>query len=194
MYMMNIIDKIKYFKKQLNVKTEQAVARILFNYSIKISTAESCTGGLLSSRLTDIAGSSSYIKENFITYANESKVEILDVSQDTIDKYGAVSEECALEMAEGLYKKTGCDIAISTTGVAGPTIPEKGTTVGTVYVAIKNKYISKAKKFEVNPHHSRKMIKYLFSQSALEFLIEFLNENYVNSIKQVTNALPEDNH
>ena len=191
--MINIFDKIKYLKKQMSVKTEQAVARILFNYSIKISTAESCTGGLLSSRLTDIAGSSSYIKENFITYANEAKVELLDVSQNTIDKYGAVSEECALEMAEGLYNKTGCDIAVSTTGVTGPTIPEKGTSVGTVYVAIKNKYVSKARKFEVNPHHSRKMIKFLFSQSALEFLIEFLNENYVNPIKQLTDVTTEEN-
>lgn len=60
----------------MNTKTEQTVARILFNYSIKISTAESCTGGLLSSRLTDVAGSSSYIKENFVTYANEAKIEL----------------------------------------------------------------------------------------------------------------------
>ncbi|MGN0018735.1 MAG: CinA family protein [Candidatus Gastranaerophilaceae bacterium] len=191
--MIKFLDQIKYFNKQINTKTEQTVARILFNYSIKLSTVESCTGGLLSSRLTDIAGSSSYIKENFITYANESKIELLNVSPETLEKFGSVSEECAIEMAEGLYQKTGCDIAISTTGVAGPTVPEEGTTVGVLFVAIKNKYITKVKKFEVNPHHSRKMIKFLFSQSALEFLIEFLNENYVNSIQQLSDSTTQDN-
>ena len=191
--MIKFLDQIKYFNKQINTETEQTVARILFNYSIKLSTVESCTGGLLSSRLTDIAGSSSYIKENFITYANESKIELLNVSPETLEKFGSVSEECAIEMAEGLYQKTGCDIAISTTGVAGPTVPEEGTTVGVLFVAIKNKYITKVKKFEVNPHHSRKMIKFLFSQSALEFLIEFLNENYVNSIQQLSDSTTQDN-
>ena len=190
--MIKFLDQIKYFNKQINTKTEQTVARILFNYSIKLSTAESCTGGLLSSRLTDIAGSSSYIKENFITYANESKIDILNVSPETLEKFGSVSEECAIEMAEGLYQKTGCDIAISTTGVAGPTIPEEGTTVGALFVAIKNKYSTKVKRFEVNPHHSRKMIKFLFSQLALEFLIEFLNENYVNSIQQLSDSTNPD--
>lgn len=186
--MNRFLESLKYFKMQLSTSAEQSIARILFNYSIKISTAESCTGGLLSSRLTDIAGSSSYTKENFVTYANEAKIELLDVSAETLEKFGAVSEECALEMAEGLYKKTGCDIAISTTGVAGPTTPEAGKPVGLVYVAIKNKYSKQVKKFEINPHHSRKMIKFLFTQAALEFLAEFLNENYINAMKQLSES------
>ena len=161
--MNRLLESLKYFNKQLNQKTEQAVARVLFNYSLKISTAESCTGGLLSSRLTDIAGSSSYTKENFVTYANEAKIELLGVSPETIENYGVVSEQCALEMAQGLYKKTGCDIAIATTGVAGPTIPEKDKHVGLLYVAIRNKYSSEVRKFEINPYHSRKIIKFLFT-------------------------------
>ena len=191
--MKRFFESLKYFNLQLNSKTEQAVARILFNYSLKISTAESCTGGLLSSRLTDIAGSSSYTKENFVTYANESKIELLNVSPEVIEKYGVVSEECALEMTEGLYKKTGCDIAIATTGVAGPTIPEKDKHVGLIYVAIKNKYSNQVKKFEINPHHNRKVIKYLFTQAALEFLIDFLNENYVNAMQQLSEPISQDN-
>jgi len=191
--MNRFLESLKYLKKQLNTSTEQTVARILFNYSIKVAVAESCTGGLLSSRLTDIAGSSSYTKENFITYANEAKIDILNVSAETLDKYGAVSEECALEMAEGLYKKTGCDVAITTTGIAGPTTPESGKPVGLIYVAIKNKYTSKVKKFEINPHHSRKIIKFLFTQAALEFLIEFLTENYVNAIQQLSQSTNQDN-
>ena len=190
--MSRFLESLKYLKKQLNTSTEQTVARILFNYSIKIATAESCTGGLLSSRLTDIAGSSSYTIENFITYANEAKMELLGVSAETLEKFGAVSEECALEMAEGLYKKTVCDVAISTTGVAGPTTPEAGKPVGLVYVAIKNKYTSEVKKFEINPHHSRKIIKFLFTQAALEFLIEFLTENYINAIQQLSQSTNQD--
>lgn len=191
--MNRFLESLKYFNKQLNSKTEQAVARILFNYSLKISTAESCTGGLLSSRLTDIAGSSSYTKENFVTYANEAKIEILGVSPEVIEKYGVVSEECALEMSEGLYRKTGCDVAIATTGVAGPTTPEEGKHVGLIYVAIKNKYANQVRKFEINPYHSRKMIKFLFTQVALEFLNEFLNENYVNAMQQLSAQATQDN-
>lgn len=191
--MNRFLESLKYFNKQLNQKTEQAVARVLFNYSLKISTAESCTGGLLSSRLTDIAGSSSYTKENFVTYANEAKIELLGVSPETIENYGVVSEQCALEMAQGLYKKTGCDIAIATTGVAGPTIPEKDKHVGLLYVAIRNKYSSEVRKFEINPYHSRKIIKFLFTQSALEFLLEFLNQNYVDAMQQLSVPTTQDN-
>ena len=98
---------------------------------------------------------------------------------------------CAKEMAEGLYAKTGCDVAISTTGIAGPTTPEVGKPVGLMYVAIKNKYAIKAKKVEVNPHLSRKMIKYLFTQSALEFLVNFLQENY-SAMQQLSDSTTQD--
>lgn len=189
--MNKFFENISYFRSLLSTKTEQQVARILFNYSIKLSTAESCTGGLLSSRLTDIAGSSAYTKENFITYANEAKIEILDVKPETIEKYGAVSEECAKEMSEGLYNKTGCDIAISTTGIAGPTSNEEGKSIGLMYVAIKNKYSLECKEINVNPQHSRRMIKYIFTQEALKFLIDFLNKNYT-SISQLTDSTIQD--
>src|SRR5574344_2071380 len=112
-----IIENLKLFFKQLNTKTEQAIAKILFKKSMTISVAESCTGGLVSSRLTDIAGSSDYIKENYVTYANEVKTKLLGVSEEILDTYGAVSEECAASMAEGLFTRTGSDIALSTTGI-----------------------------------------------------------------------------
>lgn len=190
--MNKFIECLNYLKYQLSTKTEQNIARILFNYSMKISTAESCTGGLLSSRLTDIAGSSSYTKANIVTYSNEAKIKYLGVSPETIDNFGAVSKECALEMSEGLYEKTKCDIAIALTGVAGPTTPEAGKKVGLLYVAIKNKYSNVVKAFEINPHHSRKMIKYLFTQSALEFLNEFLNNNFINTIQQLSDSTNQD--
>lgn len=153
----------------------------MFNKSMTISVAESCTGGLISSRLTDIAGSSVYIKENYITYANEAKIKLLGVNKETIEKFGAVSEECALEMVKGLFKKTGCDVALATTGIAGPTGAVKDKNVGLIYIAIKNKYTTKVKKFELNPHYKRKTMKFLFSQKALDFLIEFLKETDIQN-------------
>lgn len=171
-----LIENLNFFFKQLNPTTEQAVARIMFNKSMTISVAESCTGGLVSSRLTDIAGSSAYIKENYVTYANEAKTKLLGVKEETLAGFGAVSEECALEMAEGLFQKTGCDICLATTGIAGPGGATETKSVGLMYVAIKNKYITKVKKIELNPHYKRKTMKYLFSQKALEFLLEILEE------------------
>jgi PncC family amidohydrolase len=176
--MKNFIERFKLVLTQLNTKTEQTVARILFNNSMTISVAESCTGGLISSRLTDIAGSSSYAKENYVTYSNESKINILNVSPETLETHGAVSEECAIEMVEGLFTKTGCDICIATTGIAGPTAPESDKPIGLLYVAIKNQYSTSVKQFNIESKHGRKTLKYIFSQKALEFLCTFLQENY----------------
>lgn len=172
-----LLENFKLFFKQLNTNTEQSIARIMFNKSITVSVAESCTGGLVSSRLTDVPGSSVYIKENYVTYSNEAKVKLLGVSEETLKNHGAVSEECAKEMAEGLFKETGCDIALITTGIAGPGGTTKEKKVGLLYTAVKNKYSTKVKKFELNPNYKRKTMKYLFSQKALEFLLEFLKEN-----------------
>ena len=175
-----LFENIKLLIKQLDTKTEQKIARILFNNSMTISTAESCTGGLISSRLTDIAGSSVYIKENYVTYANEVKTKLLGVNTQTLEKHGAVSEECAREMAQGLFERTGCDVALVTTGIAGPGGATENKKIGLLYVAIKNKYSTKVEKFELNPKYGRKTMKFLFSQKALEFLIEFLNETVVD--------------
>lgn len=174
---MTMLENIKLLFQQIDTKTEQSIARILLKKSMTISLAESCTGGLISSRLTDIAGSSAYIKENYVTYANEAKMKILNVNKQTLSKHGAVSEECAKEMAEGLFKKTNCDVALVTTGIAGPAGAIKDKNVGLLYIAVKNKYALKIKKIELNPKHKRKTMKFLFSQAALEFLMEFLQES-----------------
>ena len=191
--MNKFFDFINNIKLLISLKKEHSISRILFNYSLKIATAESCTGGLLSSRLTDISGSSSYTKANFVTYSNESKMELLGVKEETLQNFGAVSEECALEMAEGLYKKTDCDIAISTTGIAGPTSPESGKPVGLIYIAIKNNYTQKCQKFNINPKYSRKRIKFLFTQKAFDFLKEFLEENYLTIKPQLSESTNQDN-
>jgi len=153
---------------------ECELGKILIERGLQISTAESCTGGLLSSRLTDVSGASAYTRANFVTYSNEAKKEILGVSEETLERFGAVSEECAHEMAFGLAKKTGCDLAICTTGIAGPTggTPEK--PVGLVYISVAYKGEIVVKKFLLNPKYDRKKMKFMFTEKALQLAMEVL--------------------
>lgn len=157
-------------------KVEQEIAQILFNNSMVISTAESCTGGLLSSRLTDVSGSSLYTKLNFVTYSNDVKQSLLGVSTETLEKYGAVSKECAAEMAVGLHSRTNADVVICTTGIAGPTGGTPTKPVGLMYVAIKSKYKAVVQEFRLNPKIKRTKMKYKFTQCALEMLLDFLSD------------------
>ena len=163
-------------KLKRNTNLEKNIAEILKTHSLVISVAESCTGGLLSSRLTDISGSSEYIKANFVTYSNDAKMALLDVKEDTLKLYGAVSEQCAREMAEGLYRKTKADIAISTTGIAGPTGATPDKPVGLMYVGITNRYKSIVQQFKLNPKYSRIRMKQEFVQCALQMLLDSLSE------------------
>ena len=157
-------------------KVEQEIAQILFNNSMVISTAESCTGGLLSSRLTDVSGSSLYTKLNFVTYSNDVKQSLLGVSAETLEKYGAVSKECAAEMAVGLHSRTNADVVICTIGIAGHTGGTPTKPVGLMYVAIKSKYKAVVQEFRLNPKIKRTKMKYKFTQCALEMLLDFLSD------------------
>ena len=162
------------FKRNINL--EKTIAEILKEHSFVISVAESCTGGLLSSRLTDISGSSDYIKANFVTYSNDAKKALLDVKDDTLKIYGAVSEQCAREMSEGLYRKTKADIVIATTGIAGPTGATETKPVGLMYVGITNRYKSVVQEFKLNPKFDRIRMKQEFTQCALQMLLDALSE------------------
>lgn len=170
--------KVVMFKKKK--KIEEEIAQILFDNSLVISTAESCTGGLLSSRLTDVDGSSRYTKLNFVTYSNEVKQSLLGVTQQTLDECGAVSRECAAQMALGLHAKTNADVVVCTTGIAGPTGATPDKPVGLMYVAIKSNYKALVQEFRLNPKYKREKMKYLFTQCALEMLKEFLSDLTVN--------------
>lgn len=101
-----------------------------------ISTAESCTGGLIVGTLTEIAGSSAAVDRGFVTYSNEAKSEMLGVSPSLIASVGAVSKEVAIEMAEGALKRSRADIAVSVTGIAGPGGGSDEKPVGTVHIAV----------------------------------------------------------
>lgn len=85
-----------------------------------LATAESCTGGLIAGAITDIAGSSAFLDRGFVTYSNRAKIEMLGVRPDTLDRFGAVSEQVAAEMATGALARSSADVAISVTGIAGP--------------------------------------------------------------------------
>ena len=154
------------------------IGKILLREALQISSAESCTGGLISSRLTDISGSSAYIKAKFVTYSNEAKHKILNVSPETIKKYGAVSAECALEMAQGLLRLTGSDLVICTTGVAGPAGSET-KPVGLMYAACGYNDNINVKKFELNPNYNRKNMKFMFSEKALQMVLDTLRHQSI---------------
>ena len=108
------------------------LSELLVANGLTISVAESCTGGSLSRALTSIPGASSYFDCGYITYSNQSKVEMLGVDIKTLETYGAVSEEVALEMVIGVSNRSHCDVALSITGVAGPTGGTTEKPVGTV--------------------------------------------------------------
>lgn len=128
---------------------EEVVFKILKEKNYKIAFAESCTGGLVSSRFTQIPGVSEVFDRGIVTYSNMSKMEELNVSRLTLDRYSAVSEETALEMAKGLMDKTNVDIALSITGYAGPPSGED-EPVGLVYIGIASRDKSKVIKTRLN--------------------------------------------
>ena len=101
-----------------------------------LGTAESCTGGLIAKRMTDVPGSSAVFKGGVVSYCNEIKHNVLGVPQELLDKFGAVSEPAAKAMAEGACRILNCDLAVSATGVAGPGSDEEGNPAGLVYVAL----------------------------------------------------------
>jgi nicotinamide-nucleotide amidase len=122
-----------------NKNLEEVTGEMLIKNNITLSLAESCTGGLIASRLTDIPGISSVFNRAFVTYSNEAKMENCGVNSDTLEKYGAVSRETAVEMAEGVRKAAGTDLGLSVTGIAGPGGGTETKPVGLVYIALADK-------------------------------------------------------
>ena len=158
---------------------EEELGKYLIENKLTIATAESCTGGLLSSKLTDVSGSSEYVKLNFVTYANEAKHKILGVSWDILNNFGAVSEECAEAMANGLYEATDCDIALCTTGIAGPTGGTKEKPVGLVYISMRYKGIVTVKEVKLSPTLPRIEMKEQFANQALKLALDILTRDRI---------------
>lgn len=147
---------------------EGVVAKLLNDRNLKLSVAESCTGGLIANRLTNISGSSKFMERGVVAYSNAAKVELLKVNEDTIAKYGAVSMEVAMQMAEGIKSVSGSDIGLATTGIMGPTGATPNKPVGLVYIGICDDKICSAKEFRFGD--DRLLNKDRTSQAALEML------------------------
>jgi nicotinamide-nucleotide amidase len=150
----------------------KTLAQILLSRNWKVSLAESCTGGLVCATLTELAGSSDWFERGYITYSNEAKAECLDVPPQLIESHGAVSEQVAKAMAEGARINSGSNVAISITGVAGPSGGSAEKPVGTVCFgwATENQTLTKTMHFAGN----RQTIRQQAAQFALTELIALL--------------------
>ena len=147
---------------------EEVAARELIARGLTVATAESCTGGLVAARLVSCPGISAALGEAHVTYANEAKIRYCGVRPETLERFGAVSEETAREMAQGLRERSGADIAVATTGIAGPDggTPEK--PVGLVYVACADVHGVSVEKLTLSG--SRERIRSLASLRALDMV------------------------
>lgn len=143
-------------------------AKLLHGTGLTLSVAESCSGGLLSKRLTDIPGSSAYFLLGVVTYANSAKEKVLAVPAELLEKHGAVSSEVAVAMAEGVKALSGSDLAIATTGIAGPDGGTPGKPVGTVFIAIISPGGCAA--FRYCFSGNREMIREATAEAALELI------------------------
>lgn len=151
---------------------EFAVGRLLRERNLKLAAAESCTAGLIGARVTNVPGSSDYFLGGIIAYDNSIKTGLLGVPRALLEKYGAVSEECALAMAEGARRAARADVGLSVTGIAGPGGGSKLKPVGLVYVAVAAAQGQAVKQFNING--SRATIRQRSASAALRFLFDRL--------------------
>ena len=158
--------------KKLVVNIIEKISHEAIKKKVSIITAESCTGGLISSALTSLSGSSFFFDRGYITYSNNSKIKLLNVSPMTLKKYGAVSEEVVKEMVSGCFDENQLSLCLAISGVAGPGKSEN-KPVGMIWVAIKSKYKIDTKLFEFGDG-SRKEIRKKSVYFALKFLLKSL--------------------
>jgi nicotinamide-nucleotide amidase len=134
------------------------LARVLIKNHWHLSTAESCTGGMVAASITDLTGSSEWFERGYVTYSNQSKSEDIDVSQNLIEQHGAVSDQVARAMALGAKQNSGSDLSLSITGIAGPTGGSPEKPIGTVcfaWVLANDQIVSETKHFEGNRQQIR---------------------------------------
>jgi PncC family amidohydrolase len=154
------------------VKPEELLGMLLREKGLKIALAESCTGGLIASRITDIPGSSDYFEAGVVVYSNQAKQRFLSVPEQSIQAHGAVSKEVAEKMAEGVRRATGTDVGLSITGIAGPAGGSPEKPVGTVYIGLSAKEGTLVRKFQFTG--TRLEIKAQTASEALKFVTAFL--------------------
>ena len=162
----------KFIFATSDVTLEETIGRMLSEKGMTVAVAESCTGGLVASRLTDVAGSSLYFLQGFVTYSNQAKQKTLGVQKELIESFGAVSEEVARAMAKGCLEKSGADIAVATTGIAGPSGGSPEKPVGMVCLAIAGKTSGTLLSKTLFMQGDRERNKFRFSEAALRELWE----------------------
>ncbi len=155
---------------------EQRVVALLKEKKMTIATAESCTAGYISKRITDISGASSVFGFGAVTYSNEIKHRILGVKNETLEKYGAVSEQTAREMAAGIRRVSGADIGISVTGIAGPNSDGTDKPVGLCFVALDAEGVQICEKIETG-RNDREYNRYVTGSRALNLARKYMEEN-----------------
>lgn len=164
-----IVEKLGVAVFAMNGETmEEVIGNLLKMQGKTLSIAESCTGGLVSERITEVSGSSTYFIEGAICYANEAKIRNLSVPKDLIEKHGAVSAEVAEAMARGMRQKAQTDYAVSVTGIAGPTGGTEEKPVGTVFVGYADE--NQVKSFKILLPGDRYLIRWRASQAVLDYL------------------------
>jgi nicotinamide-nucleotide amidase len=147
---------------------QQTVVKLLCEKGLTVATAESCTGGLVAKKLTEVAGASECFHCGVVTYSNDQKEQLLGVRHETLKSYGAVSEETALEMSKGVRERAQSDIGIGITGIAGPGGGSEEKPVGLVYVSICAEGVHKA--YRLNLGGSRDMVRERASLYALDMI------------------------
>ncbi len=154
------------------MKIEEKIIRLMCQKHKTLATAESCTGGLLASRLTDVSGSSAAFKLGLVTYSNEAKTQLANVPKNLIEKKGAVSEEVAIALAQGTRSRYFTDLAVSITGIAGPTGGTRAKPVGLVYIAVATELETLCLKCQFPG--TRLQIRRAATTQALKLLLEFV--------------------
>lgn len=153
---------------------EATVVRMMAGRGLKLATAESCTGGMIANRITDVPGSSAVFTHGFVTYANEAKRDLLGVPEEILDAHGAVSEPVVRAMAEGALRASEADVAVAVTGIAGPDGGSPDKPVGTVWLAWSGKGKETVSLKQLHPRN-RKDFKLAVSQSALDGIRRLLD-------------------
>ena len=175
-----LIEEIKRrvgdFVYSVDVETlEELVVSLLKEQGKKLACAESCTGGLLSKRITDVPGSSSVFDMGCVTYANQAKEDLLSVSRETLERYGAVSPETAREMAEGMVRRSGSDLGVGITGIAGPDGGTAQKPVGLIYIALSDgEHTWVTKRSPLGRTKSREWHRHCAASQALDMVRRYL--------------------
>jgi nicotinamide-nucleotide amidase len=158
----------QYAYAEGDVSMEEVVGQLFVEKNLTLAIAESCTGGLIGHRITNVPGCSRYFKSDLVTYSNDVKEGVLGVSQQTLIAHGAVSEECVREMAAGVRKRTGASVSVATSGIAGPDGGTPDKPVGTVCIALSADDQSFTRRYQFRG--TRDWVKLITSQVALDWL------------------------